>query len=175
MRILIATDAWHPQVNGVVRVNLVGLQRFNAGRRSRLSDPGWSVPGVPTYPGCGGAAEPARDCPQDCAASPDAISSHRGADRWAVRAYCRRRKWLSRRPIRRVGIHRGALIIPAGVSYAVLRHFHAAAAMHDDRHRIAEAGTGARGSKSSAPDARRRHRPLTPDDPAELDLPDRFS
>ena len=64
MRILIATDAWHPQVNGVVRT-LTSLARAasRAGRRNRLPDPrGISLAGRSDLSGiAGGADQPARN------------------------------------------------------------------------------------------------------------------
>ena len=53
MRILIATDAWHPQVNGVVRT-LTSLARSAAALGAEISfltPDGFPSVGVPTYPG----------------------------------------------------------------------------------------------------------------------------
>ena len=53
MRILIATDAWHPQVNGVVRT-LTSLARSAASLDAEISfltPDGFPSVGVPTYPG----------------------------------------------------------------------------------------------------------------------------
>src|ERR1700743_4033733 len=53
MRILIATDAWHPQVNGVVRT-LTSLARSAAtldADVSFLTPEGFPSFGLPTYPG----------------------------------------------------------------------------------------------------------------------------
>jgi hypothetical protein len=53
MRILIATDAWHPQVNGVVRT-LTSLQRAAAplgGDIEFLTPEGFPSMELPTYPG----------------------------------------------------------------------------------------------------------------------------
>ena len=53
MRILIATDAWHPQVNGVVRT-LTSLARSAAALDadvSFLTPEGFHSLAVPTYPG----------------------------------------------------------------------------------------------------------------------------
>src|SRR5260370_16554601 len=53
MRILIATDAWHPQVNGVVRT-LTSLARSPSGLGAEiefLTPDGFPSLGVPTYPG----------------------------------------------------------------------------------------------------------------------------
>ena len=63
MKILVATDAWHPQVNGVVRslsMTVECLRRM--GHKVEVIEPGrfWTVP-CPTYPeirlslGCGHA------------------------------------------------------------------------------------------------------------------------
>ena len=97
MRILVATDAWHPQVNGVVRT-LTSLARsastldaeisfltpdgFPSMRRADLSGPAHR------------AAEPARDrAAGSKQAAPDALHiATEGPIGWAVRAYCRRRK-----------------------------------------------------------------------------------
>jgi 1,2-diacylglycerol 3-alpha-glucosyltransferase/glucuronosyltransferase len=53
MRILIATDAWHPQVNGVVRT-LTSLARSASALGADinfLTPDGFPSFGVPTYPG----------------------------------------------------------------------------------------------------------------------------
>src|ERR1700743_3914753 len=53
MRILIATDAWHPQVNGVVRT-LTSLARSAAALDADitfLTPEGFRSVDVPTYPG----------------------------------------------------------------------------------------------------------------------------
>src|SRR5262245_65111420 len=53
MRVLIATDAWHPQVNGVVRTLLsLGESLRGLGVTPRFLTPdGFPSFGVPTYPG----------------------------------------------------------------------------------------------------------------------------
>ena len=53
MRILIATDAWHPQVNGVVRT-LTSLARHAATLDADirfLTPEGFNSVGITTYPG----------------------------------------------------------------------------------------------------------------------------
>ena len=76
MRVLIATDAWHPQVNGVVRtLTSLAAQRDRPRRRDRVSDAG-RLPAVPlpTYPGLRLALpSAARDRAPHRAARPDAI------------------------------------------------------------------------------------------------------
>ena len=135
MRILIATDAWHPQVNGVVRT-LTSLARSAAALGAEiefLTPDGFPSLGVPTYPGLRIALPNRRKISARIeAASPDAIHiATEGPIGWAVRAYCRRHKlafttsYTTRFP-EYIAVRSP---IPASVSYAVLRHFHAAAAM----------------------------------------------
>src|SRR6266478_3411390 len=135
MRILIATDAWHPQVNGVVRT-LTSLARsalaFGA-EIDFLTPDGFPSFALPTYPGLRVAWPNRREIARRIeAAAPDAIHiATEGPIGWAVWAYCRRRKlafttsYTTRFP-EYIAVRS---IIPAGVTYAVLRHFHAAAAM----------------------------------------------
>ena len=135
MRILIATDAWHPQVNGVVRT-LTSLARSAAALGAEvefLTPEGFRSVGVPTYPGLRVALPNRREIARRIeAAAPDAIHiATEGPIGWAARAYCRRHKlafttsYTTRFP-EYIAVRS---IIPASVSYAVLRHFHAAAAM----------------------------------------------
>src|SRR6185437_13773383 len=88
MKILIATDAWHPQVNGVVRT-LTSLAKSAAtlgADISFLTPDGFPSLGVPTYPGL-------RFARRIEEAAPDAIHiATEGPIGWMVRAYCRRRK-----------------------------------------------------------------------------------
>ena len=76
MRILIATDAWHPQVNGVVRT-LTSLARAAATLGSEaifLTPEGFPSVGVPTYPGLRIALPNRREIARRIeAAAPDAI------------------------------------------------------------------------------------------------------
>src|SRR6202158_3522258 len=134
MRILIATDAWHPQVNGVVRT-LTSLARSASALGAEidsLTPEGFPSMAVPTYPGLRIALpNPWRIADRIEAASPDAIHiATEGPIGWAARAYCRRRNlafttsYTTRFP-EYIAVRS---IIPAALSYAVLRHFHAAAA-----------------------------------------------
>src|SRR6202045_3469368 len=135
MRILIATDAWRPQVNGVVST-LTALARSAAmlGDEVQFVSPdGFPSMAVPTYPGLRIAWPNRREIARRVeAAAPDAIHiATEGPVGWAVRAYCIRRQlafttsYTTRFP-EYIAVRS---IIPAAVSYAVLRHFHAAAAM----------------------------------------------
>jgi 1,2-diacylglycerol 3-alpha-glucosyltransferase/glucuronosyltransferase len=135
MRILIATDAWHPQVNGVVRT-LTSLARSASALGAEvdfLTPEGFPSLDVPTYPGLRVALPSRRGIAARIEArSPDAIHiATEGPIGWAVRAYCRRRKlaFTTSYTTRFPEYIAARSIIPAALSYAVLRHFHAAAAM----------------------------------------------
>src|SRR5213080_4114777 len=96
MKILIATDAWHPQVNGVVRT-LTSLAKSAAALGADigfLTPDGFPSVGVPTYPGLRIALPNRREIARRIeAASPDAIHiATEGPIGWAARAYCRSRK-----------------------------------------------------------------------------------
>ncbi len=178
MRILIATDAWHPQVNGVVRT-LTSLARSAAvlGEEvSFLTPDGFPSLALPTYPGLRVAMPNRREIARRIeAAAPDAIHiATEGPIGWAVRDYCRRRKlafttsYTTRFP-EYIAVRS---IIPASVSYAVLRRFHAAAAMTmvatgSLRQELSAKGFRKIGSWTRGVDTDL----FTPDNPVELDLP----
>ena len=108
-------------------------------------------------------------------AAPDAIHiATEGPIGWAVRAYCRRRKlafttsYTTRFP-EYIAVRS---IIPATLSYAVLRHFHAAAAMtmvatDTLRRELSERGFGRLGTWTRGVDTEL----FNPEHPKELDLP----
>ena len=105
MKILVATDAWHPQVNGVVRT-LTSLARSAStlgADISFLTPDGFPSMPLPTYPGLRIALPNRREMARRIGeAAPDAIHiATEGPIGWAVRAYCRRRKLAFTRPIRR--------------------------------------------------------------------------
>jgi glycosyltransferase involved in cell wall biosynthesis len=178
MRILIATDAWHPQVNGVVRT-LTSLARSASGLGADigfLTPEGFTQVGVPTYPGLRVALPNRREIAARIeAASPDAIHiATEGPIGWAVRAYCRRRKlpfttsYTTRFP-EYIAVRS---IIPASLSYAVLRHFHAAAAMTMVATGSLFSELGSRGFRKLGFWTRGVDTELfNPDHPAALDLP----
>jgi glycosyltransferase involved in cell wall biosynthesis len=109
------------------------------------------------------------------AAAPEAIHiATEGPIGWAVRAYCRRRKlafttsYTTRFP-EYIAVRS---VIPAALSYAVLRHFHAAAAMTMVAAASLKQELGARGFGKLGTWTRGVDTDLfTPDAPAELDLP----
>jgi hypothetical protein len=76
MRILIATDAWRPQVNGVVRT-LTSLARSASALGAEIdfvTPDGFPSPGVPTYPGLRIALPDRREIARRImAAAPDAL------------------------------------------------------------------------------------------------------
>jgi glycosyltransferase involved in cell wall biosynthesis len=178
MRILIATDAWHPQVNGVVRT-LTSLARSAAALGADidfLTPEGFPSMALPTYPGLRIALPNRREIARRIeAAAPDAIHiATEGPIGWAARAYCRRRKlafttsYTTRFP-EYIAVRS---IIPAAVSYAVLRHFHAAASMTMIATASLRQELSARGFKKLGTWGRGVDTELfTPDDPIELDLP----
>jgi glycosyltransferase involved in cell wall biosynthesis len=178
MRILIATDAWHPQVNGVVRT-LTSLARSAVALGAEvqfLTSDGFPSLGVPTYPGLRMALPNRSEIARRIeAASPDAIHiATEGPIGWAVRAYCRRRKlafttsYTTRFP-EYIAVRS---IIPAALSYAVLRQFHAAGAMTMVATSSLRQELAARGFKKLGFWTRGVDTDLfRSDDPARLDLP----
>ena len=133
MRVLIATDAWSPQVNGVVRT-LTSLRRAaqNLGVTIEfLSPEGFPTFPVPTYPGLRlavpGRRRIARHIEQ---ARPDAIHiATEGPIGHAVRAYCRRRgrPFTTSYTTRFPEYISARAPVPQSWIYAALRRFHAAA------------------------------------------------
>ncbi|HML06972.1 MAG TPA: glycosyltransferase family 1 protein [Xanthobacteraceae bacterium] len=133
MKVLVATDAWHPQVNGVVRT-LGSLERA-AGKLGAaidfLSPEGFPSFQLPTYPGLRLAVPSRRRIAARIEqARPDAIHiATEGPIGFAARAYCRRRgrpfttSYTTRFP-EYISVRSP---IPQAWIYAVLRRFHAAA------------------------------------------------
>jgi glycosyltransferase involved in cell wall biosynthesis len=178
MRILIATDAWRPQVNGVVST-LTALARSAAALGDDvqfLTPDGFPSIALPTYPGLRIALPNRREIARRIEqAAPDAIHiATEGPIGWAARAYCRRHRlafttsYTTRFP-EYIAVRS---IIPASFSYAVLRHFHAAAAMTmvatpSLRRELGERGFERLGTWTRGVDTKL----FTPDHPVELDLP----
>jgi glycosyltransferase involved in cell wall biosynthesis len=135
MRVLVATDAWHPQVNGVVRT-LTTLGRCARGLGvyiEFLSPDGFPTVSVPTYPGLRLAVPSRRQIARRIEeARPDAIHiATEGPIGYAVRAYCRKRgrPFTTSYTTRFPEYISARLPIPEGWIYAALRRFHAAAAV----------------------------------------------
>src|ERR1700744_1477016 len=135
MRILVATDAWRPQVNGVVRT-LTSLARAASTLGVEidfLTPDGFRTVPLPTYPGIRIALTNRREIPRRIeAAEQEAIHiATEGPIGWAVRGYCLRHKlpfttsYTTRFP-EYVSVRTG---IPESWGYAVVRRFHNAGAM----------------------------------------------
>jgi glycosyltransferase involved in cell wall biosynthesis len=135
MRILVATDAWHPQVNGVVRT-LTSLARA-AGRLGVivefLTPEGFRTVPLPTYAELRLAIPTRRAVARRIEqARPDAIHiATEGPIGHAVRAYCRRygRPFTTSYTTRFPEYISARFPIPQSWLYAALRRFHAAAAV----------------------------------------------
>jgi hypothetical protein len=130
MRVLIATDAWHPQVNGVVRT-LTSLQRsaLKLGVAIDFLTPeGFPSIQVPTYPGLRLALpSPTRIARRIEQASPDAIDiATEGPIGHMVRRFCvnRRLPFTTSYATRFPEYISARLSVPDAWSYAVLRWFH---------------------------------------------------
>ena len=135
MRVLVATDAWHPQVNGVVRT-LTSLARTAKGLGvdiQFLSPDGFRTFPLPTYPGLRLAwPTRARIARRIEGHNPDAILiATEGPIGHAVRAYCVKRDlpFTTSYTTRFPEYIAARAPIPEGWIYAALRRFHAAASV----------------------------------------------
>jgi glycosyltransferase involved in cell wall biosynthesis len=135
MKVLVATDAWHPQVNGVVRTlgSLARAARKLGVTVDFLSPDGFPSYPVPTYPGLRLALPSRRRIAERIeAARPDAIHlATEGPIGFAVRAYCRRhgRPFTTSYTTRFPEYIAARSPIPKAWIYAVLRWFHSAASV----------------------------------------------
>jgi glycosyltransferase involved in cell wall biosynthesis len=133
MRILVATDAWRPQVNGVVRtLNSLARAAAKLGVTiAFLSPEGFPSFPVPTYPGLRLALPSRRRIAERIAAArPDAIHiATEGPIGFAVRGYCRRhdRPFTTSYTTRFPEYISARWPIPQAWIYAALRRFHSAA------------------------------------------------
>ena len=133
MRVLVATDAWRPQVNGVVRtLNSLARAATQLGVTIEfLSPDGFPSFPVPTYPGLRLALPSRRKIAARVeAARPDAIHiATEGPIGFAVRAYCRRhgRPFTTSYTTRFPEYISARSPIPENWIYTVLRWFHSAA------------------------------------------------
>jgi glycosyltransferase involved in cell wall biosynthesis len=133
MKVLIATDAWRPQVNGVVRT--LGSLARAAGKLDAkidfLSPEGFPSFQVPTYPGLRLAVPSRRGIAERIEATdPDAIHlATEGPIGFAVRAYCRRqgRPFTTSYTTRFPEYISARSPLPESWIYAALRWFHSGA------------------------------------------------
>ncbi len=130
MKIALVTDAWAPQVNGVV-TTLVELVREveAAGHEVEVIHPGlFRTRPCPGYAGIDLAVRPAREVARRLdACQPDAIHlATEGPLGWAARRYCLRHKlaFTTAYHTRFPEILQAALKLPLSWSYALFRHFH---------------------------------------------------
>jgi glycosyltransferase involved in cell wall biosynthesis len=133
MRILIATDAWHPQVNGVIRSleSLAAHARLLGTEIGFLTPEGFPSFALPTYSSIRLAvANPKEIARRIEQAAPDALHiATEGPIGFCARRYCLRRglafttSYMTRFP----EYISARVPLPLSWSYAVLRNFHAAA------------------------------------------------
>jgi glycosyltransferase involved in cell wall biosynthesis len=133
MRVLIATDAWHPQVNGVVRT-LLSLRESLRGLGVTphfLTPDGFPSVAVPTYPGLRCALPNPREVARRIEeAAPDAIHiATEGPIGHIARRYCLSRglPFTTSYTTRYPEYIAARFPLPEALSYAYLRRFHAPA------------------------------------------------
>ena len=134
MHILLATDAWRPQVNGVVRTleNMTKAAQDQGATFTFLTPDAFPTAPLPTYAEIQIAFPANREVARIIdAARPDHIHiATEGPIGWAVRHYC-----LERGRLFTTGYHTrfpeyisARTLIPEDWTYSVLRHFHASSA-----------------------------------------------
>jgi glycosyltransferase involved in cell wall biosynthesis len=134
MKIAIVTDAWHPQVNGVVTtLTRTSAELTTLGHEVRVISPvGFRTVPLPSYPEIRIAVWPGRRVAAELAAfAPDAVHVATEATLGrAARTYCRKvgQPFTTSYHTQFPEYLRSRLPVPLGASYAVLRSFHAAAA-----------------------------------------------
>ncbi len=130
MKLALVTDAWHPQVNGVVTtlIELVdGLQAM--GVDVLVIHPGlFEHRPCPGYPGIALAVRPARPMQRMLMEfAPDAVHlATEGPLGWAARKICRQQGWAFTTAFHTKfpEILKAALRVPLAWGYALFRHFH---------------------------------------------------
>ncbi|WP_237476952.1 glycosyltransferase family 4 protein [Lichenibacterium dinghuense] len=130
MRVLIATDAWHPQVNGVVR-SIEALRREAPALGAEilpLTPEGWRTVGLPTYPDIRLAlVTAARLGPRIEASAADHVHvATEGPVGLAARRHCLRvgRPFTTSYHTQFPDYLAARLPVPRALSYAWLRRFH---------------------------------------------------
>lgn len=130
MKILIVSDAWHPQVNGVVRtLATVKGELENLGHGVDVIGPeGFFTLPLPSYPEIRLAVAPGRRLTRLMdLARPDAIHiATEGPLGFAARRYCLRRRlpFTTAYHTRFPEYVRDRIPVPLALSYAVVRRFH---------------------------------------------------
>jgi glycosyltransferase involved in cell wall biosynthesis len=135
MRILIATDAWSPQVNGVVRsLRAVAANARKLGAEIEFLTPeGFRSFPLPTYPGLRCAIPTRREIARriELVAADSLHIATEGPVGHSVRRYClaRRISFTTSYMTRFPEFLSARLPVPVSWSYALLRRFHAPAAV----------------------------------------------
>lgn len=130
MNIALITDAWQPQVNGVVTTLVELVRELEAlGHRIEVVHPGlFKTRPCPGYAGIDLAVSPKRGLTQKLDAfAPEAIHiATEGPLGWAARAYCCKRglRFTSAFHTKFPEILHAALRIPLSWGYALFRYFH---------------------------------------------------
>lgn len=130
MKIALVTDAWEPQVNGVVTTLRELVQQLEqGGHEVHVIQPGqFRTRPCPGYAGIDLAVRPARLLARFLdVLQPDAIHlATEGPLGWAARSYCLRRKlaFTTAFHTRFPEILNAALKVPLAWGYALFRHFH---------------------------------------------------
>jgi glycosyltransferase involved in cell wall biosynthesis len=134
MKLLLITDAWQPQVNGVVTtlVELVDQLRAKHHEVTVIYPGLFRTRPCPGYAGIDLAVRPGRKLADLMAqASPDAIHiATEGPLGWAARRYCRKHHlaFTTAYHTRFPEILQAAMRLPLTFGYALFRHFHKASA-----------------------------------------------
>jgi glycosyltransferase involved in cell wall biosynthesis len=130
MKLALVTDAWQPQVNGVVTTLVELVREMEAlGHQVTVIHPGlFTTRPCPGYDGIDLAVRPAKALAQQLdALAPDAVHiATEGPLGWAARRYCIRNKlgFTTAFHTRFPEILKAALKVPLWLGYAVFRHFH---------------------------------------------------
>jgi glycosyltransferase involved in cell wall biosynthesis len=130
MKLALVTDAWQPQVNGVVTTLVELVREMEAlGHQVQVIHPGlFTTRPCPGYAGIDLAVRPAKALAQQLSSmAPDAVHiATEGPLGWAARRYCIRNKlgFTTAFHTRFPEILKAALKIPLWLGYAVFRHFH---------------------------------------------------
>jgi glycosyltransferase involved in cell wall biosynthesis len=130
MKLVLVTDAWQPQVNGVVTTLVELVHEMQAmGHQVEVIHPGlFDTRPCPGYAGIDLAVRPAKSLARRLdAIAPDAIHlATEGPLGWAARAYCTKRglAFTTAYHTRFPEILKAALHIPLWMGYALFRRFH---------------------------------------------------
>jgi glycosyltransferase involved in cell wall biosynthesis len=130
MKLALITDAWHPQINGVVTtLQELVVALAPLGVQVEVIHPGlFRNKPCPGYKGIDLAVRPAKPLAEMLdRLQPDAIHlATEGPLGWAARRYCRKKKWAFTTAFHTKfpEILHAALRVPLSWGYALFRHFH---------------------------------------------------